>query len=187
MSLTLITPPTDFPITSDEVKGWGKYDEISEDDANIQQVIQAATALGEAFTRSAFMPQTWKQTYDYWEDILRISKPPCIAVDSLKYYNSQGVLTTLVENTDYIVYLDDFPARIGSYPNKCWPCVQSGRLNTIELQFQCGYESDDPRLTIIKQALLVQVAYMLENRQESEQQLCLASENLLWPVRDFRL
>lgn len=185
MNLVLVTPPTAYPVTREEAKQHLKQDELDEDDALIDVLIISATTLAEEFTRRRFMAQTWKLLLDSWPDIIYLPYPPCTSITHVKYLDSNGTQQTLVSNTDYLAYPSDTPARIAPHPDRLWPDLAEGRLDRIEVQFVCGYGATADDLKLIKQSILIQIGWLYENRQTAPE-LCLVSELLLWPLRDYR-
>ncbi len=67
LRLTLVTPPTELPLTLGEVKAQLRLDEDqTAEDALLLGHLRAATGLCESFTGRALITQTWALLRDAW-------------------------------------------------------------------------------------------------------------------------
>ena len=159
MAWRVVTGPTSEPVTLSEAKLWCRVvSAFTADDTMISGLIVAARQHIERTTNRALIPQTWAiDAYDFGR--FGFPLPGNVrAVDFVKYYSS-GILTTLVENTDYTVRLTA-PAVLS--PVDAWPVVDADRANAVQVQAQVGYTAVP---NDIKTALLGLVAHWYENRQ----------------------
>ena len=69
---------------------------------------------------------------------ITIPMPPLQTVDSIKYYDADGVKQTLSPSA-YIVDNVSEPARVTPAPNTTWPNTQN-RINAVEVSFTAGYD-----------------------------------------------
>lgn len=126
-------------------------------------ILRAAQSFEEA-TRRAIMEQTWTLYLDEFpdSDTIQIPRPPLVSVESVKYYDSDGVLQTL-DSSKYRVH------KVGVFGEveiiDSWPATQS-RRNAVEIAFTAGY-SDDPAALppLLVQGLLFIIAHWYLNRE----------------------
>ena len=93
-----------------------------------------------------------------------LPNPPLKTVDSVKYYDTAGVLQTLDPAT-YLVDAISEPARITPAPSTSWPATQN-RMNAVQITFTCGYGAAKDVPTGIKNWMLVRLGSLFENREE---------------------
>lgn len=177
MGYTLVTAPTTTVISVEEAK---LHLRVTEDDEDtlIQSLIKAATAFAETWTKRQFITATydlyldtfpssdWGYGADGWEykrSEIVVPKPPLQSVTSVKYYDIDGVLQTLVATT-YDVDLSVDPGRIRIAYNQSWPSVQS-KSNAIVIRFVCGYGLAPAVPDTIKAAIKLHIGHLYENRE----------------------
>lgn len=206
MALKLTVAPENYPVTLEEAKAHLRLGDSTDEDPIVEALIAAATEQAEIFTARRFVEQTWKLYGDTFSQLttcgsaaIQIPYPPLVEIDSVKYYDTQGTLRTLVEDTDYQVETFSEPARISPMPGTVWPSTEANKLNAVEISFICGYVDDDVdtenRLLIpysIRAAILLILAHLFEHRQEFVvgsiiAKIPMTSEWLLYPYRDLRL
>lgn len=172
MALSIVTQSTFEPISLKEAKDRLRITSEQEDD-QILGMIRGATKWAEHQLHWKLCTQTWKYYLDTWPNysyegdeptIIRVPYPPLQSVTHVKYYNGSNVLTTLTENTDYWVDTVSYPGRIR--PINGWPSLYS-RMNPIEIQFVCGFDSADDIDEDIKDAIYLRLADLYEYRQDS--------------------
>ena len=113
---------------------------IIEDDPLIQTLIVFTRRYGEGRTGRVFVNQTWKEYFDAFpvQDDFRLSKSPVSSVESIKYYDADGVERTLADTVYQTDYISE-PMRIALAENQSWPEIQSGKLNAVTVEFIAGY------------------------------------------------
>ena len=68
--------------------------------------------------------------------------PPTIAIQSLQYYDVDGVLQTI---SDYqLERPSDLPVILFPAVNGYWPVVQPGRIDAVRIAFTAGYTTPAP-------------------------------------------
>lgn len=92
--------------------------------------------------------------------------PPLQTVESVKYYDQDGVKQTL-DPSQYLVDTVSEPARITPAPNTAWPTTQN-RVNAVEVAFTCGYGAASAVPQGIKHWIIMRVATSYERRTEVE-------------------
>lgn len=187
-ALTRTTDAATEPVTLAEAKLHCRVDTSANDDL-VTTLIKAARQQAEEFTGRAFITQTWKLELDAWPDsgVIELPRSPMSSLSSVKYYNTSGTKTTLVDGTDYQKDLASEPARITTEPDKTWPSLETGRLNAIEVIFVAGYGAASTVPQAIKQAILLTIGAWYEFREELTdlplRKLPLGARALLWQKR----
>lgn len=193
MSLTIVTPPAEEPVTLTEAKNHLRVD-LTDDDSLISALIVAAREHAEAITRRAFITQTLKLSMDAFpvnNGPIYVPMPPLQSVNSLKYFNTGGVEQTLTEGTDYLVDNESEPGRITPAPDTGWPATQN-RPNAVSVEFVAGFGDASKVPQGIKQAILLMVGHWYENREGVTMQgnnageLPMAVDSLLMMHRIWR-
>lgn len=68
--------------------------------------------------------------------------PPTIAIQSVQYYDTDGVLQTI---SDYqLERPHELPAIVFPPINEAWPVVQQGRIDAVRIAFTAGYTTPAP-------------------------------------------
>jgi len=140
MSLTLVTAPTDEPVTLSEAKEHLRVIGTT-DDTYITKLIVAARGVVETITRRALMTQTLDWKFGAFPvDELIVPLPPLVSVTSISYVDTAGN-TVVWSSTEYAV-LDagalTAAGRIVPAYGKSWPSVR-GLPNDITVRFVAGY------------------------------------------------
>jgi len=193
MSLTIVTPPAEEPVTLTEAKNHLRVD-LSDDDSLISALIVAAREHAEAITRRAFITQTLKLSMDAFpanNGPIYVPMPPLQSVNSLKYFDTDGMEQTLTEGTDFLVDNESEPGRITPAPDTGWPATQN-RPNAVSVEFVAGFGDASKVPQGIKQAILLMVGHWYENREAVTMQgnnageLPMAVDSLLMMHRIWR-
>lgn len=93
-----------------------------------------------------------------------IPLPPLQTVDSIKYYDTDGVQQTLSPSL-YIVDNTSEPARVVPAVGMTWPSTQN-RINAVEVRFTAGYDSTGVLLPSgVRAWMLLRIADLFENRE----------------------
>ena len=163
MEYRLITAPATEPLSLSEVKLFLRVDDTVENDLITALIVVARQAIEDRCQRP-LISQTWSANYDSSElnlNVKFINKAPLLSVTSVTYYDSEGELQTL-STSDYEVDLYGSPAR---FRLKTIPNVREG-FNAMQLNFVCGYANASSVPQPIKQAMLLLIGHLYENRQD---------------------
>lgn len=172
--------PTAEPLTLTEVKNHLRVEGTAEDDL-ITQYMKSARETIEKHTNRALMTQTIKQYFDCFNGTtLETRFAPIQSLTHVKYYNSDNDLITLTKDTDYYEDLKSEPARIVAINS--WPTTKD-RPNTVEIQYVAGYADAASVPANIKQAILLLVGEMYEQRENSVKRLPDTVSHLLSPCK----
>lgn len=134
------------------------------EDLLIYSLLKAATSMIEGYTNRVLLESTFTAYLDELPSDLTVYlfKYPVTSIDSVKYYNSSGVLTTLTNNVDYFIDISGCPARVKFLTP---PSVQANILNGIQINFTGGATDINSVDKGIIAALRVIVGHLYENRQ----------------------
>lgn len=165
MGLTLTTAPAAEPLSLAEAKLHCKVD-VTDDDALITALIVAARRLAEAQTGRVLVTQSWKQTLDALPvAAIALYLPPLQSVQSVKYYDIDGVQKTLA-GTDYTVHTSTQLGLVVPAYGTTWPGTRDVP-EAVEIAFTAGYGNAAAVPQEIKQWMLLQIGHWYENREAS--------------------
>lgn len=158
MGLTLITAPTEEPVTLAEAKAQCRVDaDITADDALITALIVAAREQAERATGRAFVTQIWRQTLDAfpaWK--LELQRPPLLSVSSIEYIDADGATQTLAPS-EYRVITDRLIGFAAPVHGGEWPAARATE-NAVTATFVAGYGTREAVPQAIKQWIMLAVA-----------------------------
>ncbi|TNE75548.1 MAG: hypothetical protein EP334_10040 [Gammaproteobacteria bacterium] len=139
MSLTLVTAPSQQPITTAEAKAHLNISH-SLDDALIAAYIAAATEYAEAYLGRDLIQRTWDYSADAFPsggNAFCLPKNPVQSITSISYVDGNGdtqALATSVYSLDKGVA----PAEVYLQYGQSWPSVR-GQRNAVTVRFVSGY------------------------------------------------
>ncbi len=159
----LVTAPTTEPITDAFAKLHAGVTG-TDDDSLITAYVKAARQAAENYLGFGLFTQTWKITLQDFADIVWLPMAnPLASVSTVTYYDVDGVSQTLA-STYYTVDTTSAPGRIVRAPDQDWPAVQSDRLMPVTIQYVVGYSTAAAIPELIKQGILLYVAYLEAHR-----------------------
>jgi uncharacterized phiE125 gp8 family phage protein len=95
---------------------------------------------------------------------ISVPLPPLQTIDSIKYYDPNGVLMTL-DPSQYFVDSVSEPARVTPAPGAAWPSTLN-RANSVEVRFTAGWDSSGLLLPNgIRAWMLLRICDLFENRE----------------------
>lgn len=183
MGLKLITPPSELPVTLEEVKAQLSIEDTDWDELLVQLITAATESLdgpyGDLCGR-ALMPQTW----DYYQDAfpsgggyypypfnninsanLRLPLPPLIEVESVNYVDPDTQLEVVLATSEYEVDTIGTPYGWVIPATGGWPTPMS-TANAVRVRFTAGYPvtgSSPSEVTVpagVRQAIILLVIDM---------------------------
>jgi uncharacterized phiE125 gp8 family phage protein len=186
LNLTDASPQQSFtePLTADLVKSYLKVPlrdppDSAEDD-QINMFISGAREQAEILQGRDLVRKQWDLSMDYWPSYRLEMRTPTISVDLLQYKDSNGALTTMVRDTDYIVDVAKQPAIVAPPYNSTWPIFTPWPSSAILLRFTSGYSSTDPFWlgpgARIKNGMLLLISAWYNNRLPFEKGIGAADE-----------
>lgn len=151
--------PESEPVTVDEAKAWCKVDGTDED-AIFTRLIKVARIMCESYAGLSFITQTRVVKLDRFtcRDVI-LPYGPVTAVTEFAYKDGNGDTQTVAADT-YTLDTQSGLAKVRV--TDTWPDTDR-TLNNVEITYTAGSESAPE---VAKQAILMQVATMYENRQD---------------------
>lgn len=179
--LTVLTPPTVAVVALDAAKVHLRVEHDAENDL-IAGLIEAARELTEEYCGKRWYEQTLRLTLPGWPyeypipgwlcdytggyGAIRLPVEPVTAVTSVKYYATNGILTTL-DVSSYQVLLEYSPPLVAPAPQTTWPVLEIGRLGPVRVEFVVGLPEGGSVPARVEQAVLLTLGYWYEHRGDS--------------------
>lgn len=134
-----------------------------EDDL-LQLEIAAARRRCEQETGLSIAAQTLRLGLDHWPQYaLRLPRPPCRAVTTVKYVDLAGVLQTWPSG-QYKLDTDAWPARLAPASGYWWPsCADT--LAAVQVTYEAGWARPELVPETLRQAILFLVAHYWTYRE----------------------
>lgn len=145
LNLTETSPPQSFiePLSLETVKNFLKVPIVSPadtaEDAELSMFITAAREQAEILQGRDLVQKQWDLHQDYWPSYRIELRRPLVSVDLVQYKDSTGTVTTMTENTDYIVDTNKQPGLICPPYNGTWPTFAPWPSSSILIRFTSGY------------------------------------------------
>lgn len=176
--------PDAEPITLAEAKRHLIVDAgFTGDDDLINAYIAAARASAVEYCGMSFTNTNILQTADYWPlryQHLRLDWGNVSSVTSVQYIDTDGTLQTW-DSAKYVLNKTGRVARIVPAFGETWPTVRAG-ANSVRVNYVSGFGADASSVPPnIKQALLLIVGTLYEQRMDSVYKMPTASQYLLNP------
>jgi len=138
--------------------------EGTEDDDYISNLIIAAREDREAYTGRQFITATWEWNLDSFRSaVLEVPNPPLIAVNSIKYIDTDGIQQTWAASK-YDVDAVSQPGRITPAFGESYP-VTRDVMNAVVINYDAGYGIADAVPLNLKQSMLEIIGSMYEHRE----------------------
>lgn len=181
----------ELPVSLELTRMHLRNEDLRVDDALVRALILSATQNIEAQYGLALLEQTVVQTHNAFPAssdtpmLLRIA--PLLSVTSITYIDAAGATQTWnasqytsgrFNNTAFIV------PKIGY----SWPSGLAKMPNAVTITYDAGYGTKSENIPEpIKQAILLNVGWLYENREDPTATLSRASDHLLRPYYRFSL
>ena len=162
---TVYAGPTDEPVTLDEARLHLRVDG-TEEDALIASLICMAREACEMKARRSFCARTLDLHLTAWpaSEQIEFADPPLQSVVSIIYTDKDGNTAT-VQATDYVVYNAVEPGLLVLKGTATWPSVDLMPGPSIVVRYVAGYATPAAVPTIYKQAMLLTIGHLYENRE----------------------
>lgn len=175
------TAPAEAVISTADAKAWLRV-EHSDDDALIDAIVSAVTAMAQNYLSQSFVTQTITEVFDSWMNapdaqVLNLTMNPVQSITSISYVDSDGNTQTL-SASDYALNNYAKRAKITPAYGITWPTTRL-IANPISVIYTAGYGDAEDVPEDIKLALKLMLADAYENRTDSVRQLPTASKYLL--------
>lgn len=171
------TLPQSEPVSLSEAKAHLKED-LSDNDTLIDRLITTARRMCEAYTGLSFVTQERVIKMDYFPICDRfkgneiiVPYGPVQSIDGFTYIDSDGDEQALTENTHFKVDKHSEICRLYPISDNAvssWPSNAANLPHAIEIEYTAGYDdvSYNPLPEEVKQAMLLQIGAMYQNRQD---------------------
>ena len=159
MALEIVSEPGYEPVSLAEAREWVRLE--SDDTANtavLRLILKAMREDAENLTGRAFISRQYRLSLaswpidSRWGHRISLPFPPLISVDTLKYYDTDGVLQTLASD-QYEVHDEAEPAFILPAYQVRWPSIRS-RPDAVQVTFTAGYYAGSPDAEADAQAVI---------------------------------
>lgn len=184
----VITPPVNSVFTLDEIKLYLRLDTAyTTEDNLLTNMLNSAVSFVEKYTgrtllttgfltyRDDFFSNYYNPYYEYntgYYDYWELRKSLLQMVDSIQYYNTDNVLTTISTDVYYNTIENDY-SKILLNTGYNFPQDKAQRLQSIEIRFTAGYgDTSDDIPEDLKEAILRLIALMYENRGDCSINSC---------------
>lgn len=180
MTIQLLTQPAYEPVSLTEARLWCRLE--SDDTINtptLTLLIKAMREHAENLTHRAFIQRSLRQSQAYWESDPRygyritLQCPPVASVESVKYIDSDGTLTTLATD-QYVLHNECEPAFIIPAYQVTWPTLRS-TPNSVQVTYTAGYTPGSPSDEASNQEVIpaelrlwmqTRISTLFENREQ---------------------
>ncbi|MES2905719.1 MAG: head-tail connector protein [Pseudomonadota bacterium] len=164
MPATLITPPSEEPITLAELKAHLRLENDDEDDL-LSRMISAARLHVESITRRVLVEQGWRAYLDRWPVKRKVALPvaPVNAITQVRVYNDAGD-ASIISALSYTLDPARAPAVLIIRPAVLAPTAYA---NGIEIDMTCGYGEPSDVPAPLREAVLRLAALWFESRVET--------------------
>lgn len=183
MALSLITPPTAYPVTLDEVKNHLRVDGVQEDSLLLGLIAAVTGHLDGAngLLGRAIITQAWLQTEPHFEAEIRLSVLDVQEITSLSYLDESGAWVDLAADA-YGLTTDGYlaPAFGGR-----WPTTARAR-EAVKIRYVAGYGDPAAVPPALKSAILLHIGHLYRCREavgEEMSELPLGYADLINPYR----
>lgn len=192
MQFKVTIPPTEEPITLEEAKLHLRVDGEAED-AYILALIQMAREYCENYCHRALMTQTVTLVMTEFSTKTVANPHGAISlphgnvqrVESIKYIDTEGVEQTW-QASEYLLHSLFEPALVSPAYGKSFPDTR-GDVGGIKVTYVVGWTQASDIPTAIKQAMLLAIGDMYENREDTKRMAINASQRLLNPYKMWHL
>ena len=161
--------PASEPITLTEAKAQLRVEaDETADDTWITTALTIVREQVEALTNRSLMPQTLELAISNFQDVIQLPKPPYTSLTSITYYDEDNVSQTL---SSALYLVNDFvePAEVTKESAQSYPAVYD-RPDAIRLTFVTGYANAAAVPASIKQAMLMLLTDLYDNRSSTTSQ-----------------
>lgn len=169
MPWKVTSQPATEPVTTAEAKlHLNIPDAVTDWDTMIAEMVKSAREHIEKLTGQAFVTQTVQEFIDNFDTIacmgeMTLSRYPISAVTHIKYTDTAGAQQTWAD-TNYATDLVSRRPRIALKTAGTIP-ENSDEINSIEIQYVCGYGAASAVPAQFKTAIKLLVGELFENRE----------------------
>ena len=151
----LKTAPAFSPVSLSEVKRnlhISSSDVDAERDALIEDLILDAVAVSQNVTGRQYCRATYTMYHDAYQSEINIDRGPVVEITSVKYYAPGSAVLTTLSSTLYQLDNIGLTARLRFLESFE---VDTNKMNVIEIEFTCGWDTALSVPAEIKQAIIL--------------------------------
>lgn len=139
------------------------------EDALVNSYIKAARTACEEYMGRGLLTQTWTLSISEFVDVIPLPMAaPLQSVTFVKYYNTDGTLTTMA-TSNYVVDTISRPGCVALAAGESWPSIQSNRqVNRVQIAYVVGWTSASLIPESIRQGLRLYIGYLDADRDGLE-------------------
>lgn len=161
----ITTAPATEPVSQSEAKLHCRIDHSAED-ALITRLIEVARIQCENISGRAFITRTYTAMLDRWPGwCFELPYPPLAGITSIKYYDDAGSPAATFASSNYYVDTNSEPGRVALLNGADWPSTTLRDINGVEIIYTAGYGNADAVPDQYKQAMLLLIGHLYENRE----------------------
>jgi uncharacterized phiE125 gp8 family phage protein len=169
-SLELVTAASAQAVTTADAKTHLKIEADAEDDYVAGLILDAQDYLEkEVSGHRQIMPATYDvraEDFAAWPDVLPLPRPPLSSVTSVKYFDADGVETTVAASTYLVRTPWRQPGTIELAPDQSWPTdLQTDRRQPVTIRIVAGYASEAAVPRNVRRAILLLCGHWHLNRE----------------------
>lgn len=161
MTLEVVTPPVDEPITLAQAKDHLRVLHDDEDDL-ITDLVTVSREQAEHICWRALITQTLRYQLDRFPPMIEPPRPPLQSVSSITYVDTAGA-TQILDASKYQVDTKSMPGRIVPAFGTSWPSTRAVP-NAVTVEFIAGYADPNKVPKRIVQAMKMFVGYFYRHR-----------------------
>lgn len=162
MTLVLTTAGAS-PVSLAEAKKQTRCDFHTDDDALLTGLVAAATEWTERHTGRSLAEHTWTLILDKFGDAIRLPMPPATGINSVTFIDADGDTQTLASTAYRLYGAGGFDPFVRPAWSTCWPFTADGEPDAVTIEYEAGAACPTP----VKQAILLLVSHLFENREAS--------------------
>lgn len=110
----------------------------NDNDLYIGELVDAAANVLRRWTGRELTTTQYRLSLGCFPRAIELPFPPFVSVESFKYYDANGVDTTLAESDYQIRKSAEVPAILWPAPLAVWPQVQSDRIAAVRIEYTAG-------------------------------------------------
>lgn len=161
---TIAVTAADEPVSLEEAKQNMKIEDDNSEDLLISSFIRSARAFVESESGYVFVQRQFVETFDAWPDgFIRLDRRPFVSLDEFEYYDSAFQVQPYL---DAFVVPNRAPVQVYPTPGTTsFPVLPTGGVGTVRYTAGFPEGSQDERVELARQAILLLVGHWYANRE----------------------
>jgi uncharacterized phiE125 gp8 family phage protein len=165
--LTVITEPTDYPVTVDEIKNFARIDG-NDEDSILENFLAGVVENVEAYLGRALITRTYKLFLDEWNSKeIELPRPPLISVSSIVTIDEDDKETEY-DSSKYYAVTSSIPGRVLIKQGYATPLNTERKASGYAITYNAGYGEASDIPYEIKVGIMQWVTMIYENRSMTE-------------------